>query len=161
MAKAKGQRVVLANGCFDLLHVGHLRYLRAAKAMGDVLVVAVNGDASVASIKGPGRPVLPAHERSELVAGCRWVDAVFVFDDPRVDQILKSLEPTVHVKGTDYTESSVPERDAARALGIQIAIVGDPKHHSTKDVIIRIRKHRSAPSLLAPAPGTDPRATDP
>lgn len=127
-----------ANGCFDLLHVGHTRYLEAAKAEADRLIVAINDDASVERLKGPGRPVLPARERAELVAALRAVDYVVIFPDATVDRLLRMLQPAVHCKGTDYTADSVPERDAVRAYGGRTAIVGDPKDHSTRDLLARI-----------------------
>ncbi len=134
----KGQRIVLANGCFDILHVGHTRYLAGARAEGDVLVVAINSDPSVARLKGPGRPVLPAEARAELVAALAVVDYVVVFDEPNVESLLETLHPSVHAKGTDYTADSVPERAVAARLGVRVAIVGDPKHHSTRDLLARL-----------------------
>jgi rfaE bifunctional protein nucleotidyltransferase chain/domain len=128
-----------ANGCFDLLHVGHIRYLEAAKAEADRLIVAINTDSSVAVLKGPGRPVLPARERAELVAALRAVDYVVIFADATVDRLLQTLRPAVHCKGTDYTPGTVPERDVVRAYGGRTAIVGDPKDHSTRDLLTRIR----------------------
>ena len=128
-----------ANGCFDLLHVGHVRYLEAAKAEADRLIVAVNADTSVAGLKGPGRPVLPEQERAELVAALRAVDYVVIFGDATVDRLLQLLEPAVHCKGTDYTPDTVPEREVVRAYGGRTAIVGDPKDHSTRDLLSRIR----------------------
>jgi rfaE bifunctional protein nucleotidyltransferase chain/domain len=133
-----GKRVVLANGCFDLLHVGHVRYLQAARGLGDVLVVAVNGDESVRRLKGPGRPVMSADERAELVGALAGVDAVVVFDDDRADALIARLEPDVHAKGTDYTEDSVPERASVLAAGGRVAIAGDPKAHATRDLIATI-----------------------
>ena len=131
----QGKRLVLANGCFDLLHVGHVRYLRAARALGDVLLVAVNGDASVRRLKGPGRPLIPAAERAELVGALADVDAVVVFDDDRADRLIARLRPDVHAKGTDYSEESVPERGAVVAAGGRVAIAGDPKAHATQTMI--------------------------
>jgi rfaE bifunctional protein nucleotidyltransferase chain/domain len=133
--RAQGKRIVLANGCFDLLHVGHVRYLRAARAMGDVLVVGLNSDASVGRLKGRGRPVMPAEERAELVAALADVDVVVVFDDDRADALIMTLRPDVHAKGTDYREDNVPEREAVRAAGGRVAIAGDPKTHATRDLI--------------------------
>ncbi|MCS6885791.1 MAG: adenylyltransferase/cytidyltransferase family protein [Acidobacteriota bacterium] len=124
-------KVVLANGCFDLLHVGHVRYLQAARLLGDVLVVAVNSDRSVRELKGEGRPLVPQHERAELVAALRCVDYVTVFDGTTVSDLLLLLKPDVHAKGTDYTIDSVPEREVVRSYGGTVAIVGDPKEHST------------------------------
>ena len=129
--RAKGHRIVLANGGFDLLHVGHLRYLEAAKALGDVLVVAVNSDASVRAAKGEGRPVIPAAERAELLAALRCVDHVHVFDAPDVRHIIRALKPDIHAKGTDYSADTVPERDEVLAYGGRVVIAGDPKNHST------------------------------
>ena len=136
--RAQGKRLVLANGCFDLLHVGHVRYLQAARALGDVLVVGLNSDASVRRLKGPGRPVMPAIERAELVGAVRGVDAVVVFDEDSADTLIATLRPDVHAKGTDYTEQSVPERSTAAAVGAKVAIAGDPKTHSTRDLIATI-----------------------
>jgi rfaE bifunctional protein nucleotidyltransferase chain/domain len=136
--RAQGKRLVLANGCFDLLHVGHVRYLQAARALGDALVVGLNSDASVRRLKGPGRPVMPAGERAELVAAVSGVDAVVVFDEDSADALIARLRPDVHAKGTDYTEQSVPERGTVEAVGAQVAIAGDPKTHSTKDLIAMI-----------------------
>lgn len=130
-ARAQGRRIVLANGAFDLLHVGHLRYLEGARALGDLLVVAVNSDASVRSAKGAGRPVVPQHERAELVAALRCVDLVHVFDDADVRAIIRALKPDIHAKGTDYTPDTVPERDEVLAYGGRVEITGDPKDHST------------------------------
>lgn len=133
--RRRGERVILANGCFDLLHVGHIRYLEGAKALGGVLVVGVNSDASVAQLKGPGRPLLVAADRARLVAALRAVDYVVVFDAPTVAGLLERLKPDFHAKGTDYTPDSVPERDTAARVGCQVAIVGDPKQHSTRDLL--------------------------
>ena len=133
--RAEGRRIVLANGCFDLLHVGHVRYLQAARALGDALLVGLNGDDSVRRLKGPGRPLMPAAERAELVAALAAVDAVLVFHEDRLDALIARLRPDVHAKGTDYSEESVPERDAVRAAGGRVAIAGDPKVHATRDLI--------------------------
>jgi rfaE bifunctional protein nucleotidyltransferase chain/domain len=133
--RAEGKRIVLANGCFDLLHVGHVRYLQAARALGDVLVVGLNGDASVARLKGPGRPLVPVAERAELVGALGAVDAVIVFDEDQADALVAELRPDVHAKGTDYREDNVPERHAVRAAGGRVAIAGDPKAHATRDMI--------------------------
>ena len=137
--RAQGKRLVLANGCFDLLHVGHVRYLQAARALGDALVVGLNSDASVRRLKGPGRPVMPAADRALLVAALRGVDLVVVFDDPSVEGLLLTLRPHVHAKGTDYARETVPERAAAAALGIETAITGDPKAHASRDLVARVR----------------------
>jgi rfaE bifunctional protein nucleotidyltransferase chain/domain len=139
-AKSQRQRIVLANGCFDTLHVGHTRYLCGAKAQGDVLVVGINSDDSVRKLKGSGRPVLNEQARASLVAALRDVDYVLVFPEPNVEALLEELHPDVHAKGTDYTADTVPERAAAHRLGIRIAIVGDPKDHSTRTLFNSIRK---------------------
>jgi D-glycero-beta-D-manno-heptose 1-phosphate adenylyltransferase len=136
--RRQGLTIALANGCFDLLHVGHLRYLQGAAQEADRLVVAVNGD-ETSGAKGPGRPILPAADRAELVAAIRGVDYVVVFHEPTVAPLLTRLQPDVHCKGTDYTTDTVPERETVRAYGGRIAIVGDPKDHSTRDLIARIR----------------------
>jgi D-glycero-beta-D-manno-heptose 1-phosphate adenylyltransferase len=135
-----GQRIVLANGCFDVLHAGHVRYLEAARREGDLLVVAINSDSSTRGLKGAGRPILAESDRAELVAALGAVDYVLVFEEPDVRALLRELRPDVHAKGTDYTVESVPERDEAERLGIRVAIVGDPKDHSTRDLIGRIRR---------------------
>ena len=137
--KSRGERVVLANGCFDVLHVGHARYLEGARREGDVLVVAINSDNSVRSLKGEGRPILPAEARARLVAGLAAVNYVVVFDEADVTHLLSVLRPDVHAKGTDYTVDTVPERETARSLGVRIAIVGDPKQHSTRELLARLR----------------------
>lgn len=137
--RRKGQRTVLANGCFDVLHVGHVRYLEGARREGDVLAVAINSDSSMRLLKGPGRPILPAQARAELVAALGIVDYVIIFPEPDVRPLLRELRPDVHAKGTDYTVETVPEREEAALLGIRIAIVGDPKQHSTHDLVARIR----------------------
>jgi rfaE bifunctional protein nucleotidyltransferase chain/domain len=137
-ARAEGRTIALANGVFDLLHVGHVRYLQAAAQEADVLVVAVNDDASVRALKGEGRPILPAADRAELVAALRCVDVVVVFPETTVGPILEALRPDVHCKGTDYTVDTVPEREIVRAYGGRTAIVGDPKDHSTRDLLARI-----------------------
>jgi rfaE bifunctional protein nucleotidyltransferase chain/domain len=132
-------RVVLANGVFDLFHVGHARYLEAARTLGDVLVVAVNSDRSTRAYKGEGRPVIPEAERAEIVAALECVDWVVVFDDLDVRRILRTLKPDVHAKGTDYTEASVPERDEVTAYGGAIAICGDPKDHSSSAILAKLK----------------------
>jgi rfaE bifunctional protein nucleotidyltransferase chain/domain len=136
--RAEGKRIVLANGCFDLLHVGHVRYLEAARALGDALLVALNSDASVRRLKGPGRPVMRQEERAEILAALRSVDAVMVFDEDTADGLVRLLRPDVQAKGTDYTEDSVPERRTVEGLGGRVAIAGDPKDHSTRDLIAAI-----------------------
>jgi D-glycero-beta-D-manno-heptose 1-phosphate adenylyltransferase len=138
--KSRGQRIVLANGCFDTLHVGHVRYLEGARREGDVLVVGVNGDSSVCTLKGPGRPILDEQARAQLVASLRAVDYVVVFKEQSVESLLESFRPDVHAKGTDYTAETVPERAIAARLGIRVAIVGDPKEHSTRELLESIRK---------------------
>ena len=142
--RADGKRVVLANGCFDLLHVGHVRYLTAARALGDVLFVGLNSDAAVARLKGPGRPLMPAVERVELLAALRPVDHVVVFDEDTADRLVSLVRPHVHAKGTDYTDATVPEAASVRAAGGRVAIVGDPKDHATRDLIARIREQSGA-----------------
>jgi rfaE bifunctional protein nucleotidyltransferase chain/domain len=132
-----GRTLAFANGCFDLLHVGHVRYLQAAAAEADRLIVAVNDDATAAK-KGPGRPIMKAQDRAELVAALRGVDYVVVFPEPTVSPLLELLRPDVHCKGTDYTAETVPERDTVLAYGGRIAIVGDPKDHSTRHLLARI-----------------------
>src|SRR5688572_5935541 len=137
-ARSTGARIVLANGCFDVLHVGHVRYLAGARELGEVLVVGINSDEQVARLKGPGRPVMPAAERAELVASLESVTYVTVFNEPTVEQLLLTLKPDVHAKGTDYTEETVPERAVVRSYGGRVAIVGDPKDHSTSAILTRI-----------------------
>ena len=137
--RAAGRTFAFANGCFDVLHVGHVRHLAGSAAEADRLVVAVNDDASVAALKGSGRPIQTAVDRAELVAALRMVDYVVVFPDLTVERLLKVIEPEVHCKGTDYTVETVPERDIVRAYGGRTVIVGDDKDHSTRDVIARIR----------------------
>ena len=137
--RAQGLTHAFANGAFDLLHVGHVRYLQAAAAEADRLIVATNDDASVRGLKGPGRPVLNAIDRAELVASLRGVDYVTIFPEPTVAPLLELLRPDVHCKGTDYTVDSVPERETVRGYGGRIAIVGDPKDHSTRDLLARIK----------------------
>jgi D-glycero-beta-D-manno-heptose 1-phosphate adenylyltransferase len=136
--RAQGRRVVLANGCFDLLHVGHVRYLAAARALGDVLFVGLNSDAAVARLKGRGRPLAPASERAEILSALRAVDHVVVFDEDTADRLVALLRPAVHAKGTDYTDATVPEAASVRAAGGRVAIVGDPKAHATRDLIATI-----------------------
>lgn len=137
--RANGERIVLANGCFDILHVGHSRYLQAARQEGDVLVVAINSDDSVRSLKGAGRPILSQDARAQLVAALAAVSYVTIFSEPDVTPLLAAFRPDVHAKGTDYTVDTVPERETARHLGVRIAIVGDPKDHSTRDLLARLR----------------------
>lgn len=138
-ARAAGQSVAFANGCFDVLHVGHVRYLQGAKAEGDLLVVGINGDESVRRLKGPERPVMPEGDRALLIAGLRCVDLVVVFHEDDVARLLLELRPDVHCKGTDYTPDTVPERDVVRSYGGRVAIVGDPKDHDTRALLARLR----------------------
>ena len=137
-AREEGKRIVLANGCFDVLHVGHVRYLTGAKELGDLLVVGINSDEQVALQKGAGRPVMPATERAEIVASLEPVTYVTIFNEPTVEELLLALKPDIHAKGTDYTTDTVPERDVVRSYGGQVAIVGDPKDHSTSAIIARL-----------------------
>jgi rfaE bifunctional protein nucleotidyltransferase chain/domain len=130
-----GERIILANGNFDLLHVGHVRYLRGAKELGGKLIVAINSDESVRSLKGEGRPVMPAEERAEIVAALAGVDAVVIFPELDVRALIREIRPDIHAKGTDYTVESVPERDTVEACGGRVAIVGDAKNHSTTAII--------------------------
>ncbi len=136
--RAAGRKIVFANGCFDLLHVGHVRYLQKARAMGDALILGVNSDASVAALKGKGRPLQPEAERAEILAALDCVDYVLLFDALTVDGILRELQPDIHAKGTDYTEESIPERDTVLSYGGRVAVAGDPKDHSTRDLIKNI-----------------------
>jgi rfaE bifunctional protein nucleotidyltransferase chain/domain len=153
--RADGHSIAFANGCFDLLHVGHVRYLQAAAREADRLVVAVNGDRSVADLKGSGRPILTAPDRAEIVAAIRGVDYVTIFDEPNVTPLLLALEPDVHCKGTDYTVDTVPERDTVISYGGRIAIVGDAKDHSTRDLLSRIQRgaERGAGAPASDEPG--------
>jgi len=137
--RAKGHTIVLANGCFDLLHVGHVRYLDGAKALGDVLVVGINSDAQARRLKGEGRPFIPAGERAEIIAALKAVDLVTIFDEPTVEDLIRAIRPDVHAKGTDYTPETVPERDIIREVGGRVAVVGDPKDHSSTDLIAAVR----------------------
>lgn len=134
-----GEPIVLANGCFDLLHVGHVRYLQGAKALGGRLIVGINSDASVRQLKGEGRPLMPAEERAEIIAALADVDAVVIFDEPDVRGLIRELHPDVQAKGTDYTRDTVPERDAVLAYGGRVEIVGDPKDHSTSNFLGQMR----------------------
>lgn len=134
-----GDRITLANGCFDVLHVGHVRYLRAARELGGRVIVAVNADASVRALKGDGRPVMPAQERAEILAALADVDAVVVFPEKDVRAIVREIRPDFHAKGTDYTAESVPERDEVEACGGRVVIVGDRKDHSASEIVSRLR----------------------
>jgi D-glycero-beta-D-manno-heptose 1-phosphate adenylyltransferase len=138
-AREKGRQIVFAHGCFDILHVGHVRYLAAARQEGDLLAVGVNSDRSTQTLKGAGRPILPEMARAELVAALAAVDYVTIFDELNVEPLLTALRPHVHAKGTDYTAETVPERELAARLGIRVAITGDPKNHSTRDLIASVR----------------------
>jgi rfaE bifunctional protein nucleotidyltransferase chain/domain len=136
----RGRSIVFANGCFDTLHVGHIRYLDGARREGDILVVGVNADSSVCHLKGPGRPILDENARAQLVAALRSVDYVLLFGEPNVEALLEELRPDIHAKGTDYSAETVPERAIAARLGIRVAIVGDPKDHSTREFLESVRK---------------------
>lgn len=138
--RARGARVALANGVFDLLHVGHVRYLEGAKALADLLVVAVNSDVSTRANKGPGRPLVPQAERAELVAALQCVDQVVIFDERDVRRVIRALKPDVHVKGTDYTPETIPERDEVLAYGGRVAVAGDPKNHSSTELEQRLKR---------------------
>jgi rfaE bifunctional protein nucleotidyltransferase chain/domain len=138
-----GERITLANGCFDLLHVGHVRYLHAAKELGGRLVVAINSDESVRALKGTGRPLMPAHERAEIVSALADVDAVVIFPEPDVRALIREIRPDVHAKGTDYTAATVPERDVVLEYGGRVEIVGDPKDHSASQIIRSRLERRS------------------
>ncbi len=140
--RAAGDRIILTNGCFDLFHVGHIRYLAGAKELGGFLITAINSDKQVSSLKGEGRPFMPERERAEIVAALRSVDAVTIFDEPTVTELLQALRPDVHAKGTDYTVDTVPEREIVRSYGGEVAIVGDPKDHSSTELIASVSKTR-------------------
>ena len=142
--KQDGKTIVFANGCFDLLHVGHVRYLEGARRLGDALVVGLNSDDSVRQLKGPGRPLMPQGERAEILAAISFVDYIIIFQEPNVEGLLLQIHPDIHCKGTDYTVESVPERDVVLSYGGRVAIVGDPKDHSTRDLIREVLK-RSRP----------------
>jgi rfaE bifunctional protein nucleotidyltransferase chain/domain len=136
--KAQGSKIVLANGCFDVLHAGHVRYLEGARALGDLLVVGINSDEQVTRLKGAGRPIMAEHDRAELLASLAAVDLVTIFDEPTVTELLLAIKPDVHAKGTDYTEETVPERDVVRSYGGSVRIVGDPKNHSTSELLRKV-----------------------
>ncbi len=138
--RRRAEKLVLANGCFDTLHVGHIRYLEGARREGDILAVAVNSDSSVCGLKGAGRPILSEAARAALVGALRAVDYVVIFSEPNVQALLEDLRPDVHAKGTDYTTETVPERATSTRLGIRVAIVGDPKDHSTREFLDSVRK---------------------
>jgi rfaE bifunctional protein nucleotidyltransferase chain/domain len=156
-ARAAGRTVAFANGCFDLLHVGHVRYLHASAAEADCLIVAVNDDRSVAGLKGEGRPILPAAERAELVAALRGVDYVVIFGDATVERLLRLVKPDVHCKGTDYTVDTVPERSVVAAYGGRTAIVGDAKSHATRELLTRIARTDDGPRNRQPGKAKAPR----
>jgi len=139
LERANGSKIVLANGCFDLIHAGHIRYLSGAKAIGGFLVVALNSDRQVRNLKGNGRPHITETERSEIIAALRMVDVVTVFDEPTVNELIDAIHPDFHAKGTDYTTETVPERERVRAYGGRVVIVGDPKDHSSTDLINSVR----------------------
>lgn len=138
-AGANGSVIVLANGCFDLFHVGHIRYLVEAKALGDILIVGINSDRQTQILKGEGRPFMPENERAELVSALRCVDLVTIFDEPTVEELIRAIRPDFHAKGTDYTVDSVPERDIVRECGGKIVIVGDPKDHSSTELSEKVK----------------------
>jgi D-glycero-beta-D-manno-heptose 1-phosphate adenylyltransferase len=142
IARKNGARVVLANGCFDILHVGHVRYLEGARALGDLLVVGINSDEQVRTLKGEGRPLMPERERAEIIASLRAVDIVTIFAEPTVEELIRAVRPDIHAKGTDYTEETVPERDVVRSYGGRVAIVGDPKDHSTTEMLKKVTSDR-------------------
>lgn len=141
-ARTNGACIVFANGCFDVLHVGHVRYLEAAKALGDLLIVGINSDEQARRLKGEGRPVLSQDQRAEIVAALEAVDFVTIFEEPTVEQLLLALKPDIHAKGTDYAVDSVPERDVVRSFGGRVAIVGDPKNHSSSEMIDKVSRER-------------------
>ena len=141
--RAAGEQIILANGCFDLIHAGHVRYLAGAKALGGKLLVAVNSDKQVRGLKGNGRPLMSEAERAEIIAAFRFVDAVTVFDEPTVEEIIRLIRPDFHAKGTDYTTDSVPEREIVRECGGQVAIVGDPKDHSSTELLAAVKQRTS------------------
>lgn len=138
--RQSGAAIVLANGCFDLFHVGHIRYLFGAKEMGDFLVVAINSDRRVRELKGENRPFMEENERAEIISAIRSVDAVTIFDEPSVEELIRAIRPDFHAKGTDYTTETVPEREIVRAYGGQVVIVGDPKDHSSSELIASVKK---------------------
>jgi len=144
--KEHGERIVLANGCFDLIHVGHTRYLRESKRCGDILVVAINSDSSVGRLKGPGRPILPESERAAILSAFECVDYIIVFSEPNVEKILQTIKPDVHAKGSDYTRETVPERATVLSYGGEIAITGGPKVRSTSEILSYIRNNDTSES---------------
>lgn len=140
--RKNGKKIVLANGCFDFFHVGHVRYLIGAKALGDCLIVGINSDEQVRRLKGENRPLIPAGERAEIVSALKFVDYVTIFAEPTVEELIRAIRPDVHAKGTDYTVDSVPEREMVREYGGQVAIVGDPKDHSSTELIKQATSER-------------------
>jgi rfaE bifunctional protein nucleotidyltransferase chain/domain len=137
--RERGNKLILANGCFDLIHVGHVRYLAGAKALGGKLLVAINSDRQVRALKGENRPAMPESERAEVISAFRFVDAVTIFDEPTVEKIVRIVRPDFHAKGTDYTTDTVPEREIVRSFGGTVAIVGDPKDHSSTELLSKLR----------------------
>lgn len=140
--RQNGAKIVLANGCFDLFHVGHIRYLAGAKALGDILVVGINSDEQVRKLKGEKRPFMPENERAEIISALRFVDYVTIFPEPTVTELLRAIRPDFHAKGTDYTPQTVPEREIVKEFGGQVAIVGDPKNHSSTDLIKKVNHNQ-------------------
>jgi rfaE bifunctional protein nucleotidyltransferase chain/domain len=138
--RQRKRKIVLANGCFDFFHVGHIRYLAGAKALGDCLIVAVNSDEQVRKLKGQSRPLMPEHERAEIISALKFVDYVTIFAEPTVEELIRAIRPDFHAKGTDYTINTVPEREIVRELGGQVAIVGDPKNHSSTELIKTVNR---------------------
>jgi D-glycero-beta-D-manno-heptose 1-phosphate adenylyltransferase len=141
--RTNGEKITLANGCFDLLHIGHIRYLHSAKQLGGRLVVGINSDESVRALKGEGRPLMPATERAEILAALSDVDVVVIFSEPDVRALVREIRPDIHTKGTDYTAQSVPERDTVIECGGRVEIVGDPKDHSATEIIRKLEQRRS------------------
>ncbi len=146
--RAKGSKIILTNGCFDLFHVGHIRYLAGAKELGGFVITAINSDRQVRILKGVERPYMPERERAEIAASLRFVDAVTIFDEPTVTELLQVIRPDIHAKGTDYTTETVPEREIVRSYGGEVAIVGDPKDHSSTDLIATVSKEFSPQSNI-------------
>ncbi len=155
--RKNGRKVVLANGCFDLVHVGHVRYLQGAKEQGDILVLALNSDQSIRKLKGPGRPILSQGERIEVLASFACVDYIILFDETNVEKLLEALRPDVHVKGSDYSRETVPEKETARRVGAEVAIAGGPKVRNTRDIIQTIARRAAAGSEKSSS-GKDPEA---
>lgn len=139
-ARSRGEKIILTNGCFDLIHVGHMRYLAGAKAIGGTVITGINSDEQVRRLKGTGRPFMPENERAEIIASLRSVDAVTVFDEATVEELITAIRPDVHAKGTDYSTETVPEREIVRRFGGEVVIVGDPKDHSSTDMLASINK---------------------